>query len=327
MSEMVRDATTTPNAAPENPLAELANLRRRPILLINRDMDWDCVREVRRIADGLDSADDGLTVLLNSPGGDMGCVYRMLLALRGKADDIEVLVPGWAKSAATFFCLGADSIHMGRHGELGPLDTQIVDFSSGDETQTSALETFKTLEALLDYSVESLDMIVQFLIRSAPMDVTHALDNARPLFAAIASPLYRQIDPHELGEMGRYLSISEDYAERVMRRWAYENVDEEDRREMARQLIWDYPDHGFVIDLAEAREIGLKAERLDAESDMICETIIAISENSVKFQPYALNHGTTADTTHLEKENVAPISGPSAETPQAECRSPSLQKG
>ena len=312
------------SASIEDSLANLANLRGRPVLLINHDMDWDCVREVRRIADSIDNADK-LTVLLDSPGGDMGCVYRMLLCLRDKADDIEALVPGWAKSAATFFCLGADSIHMGRHGELGPLDMQIIDRSSGRTTRISALETFKTLEGLLGYSVDSLNAIVRFL-RDTPMDVPHAVDNAHQLFAAIASPLYSQIDPHELGEMGRYLSISEDYTERAMSRWAYSDRSYADRFEMARRLIWGYPDHGFVIDLTEAREIGLKAERLDAESDMICETIIAMSENSVKFQPHASteNH---ANISQAEEDNDIPVPEPETETTHAERPALAIQEG
>ena len=321
---MVNEDSLIESASLEDSLANLANLRRRPILLINRDMDWDCVREVRRIADGLGDT-DGLTVLLNSPGGDMGCVYRMLLALRGKTDDIEALVPGWAKSAATFFCLGADSIHMGRHGELGPLDMQIVDFSSGEATQVSALETFKTLEGLLNYSIDSLNAIVQFL-RDAPMDVPRAVDSAHQIFAAIASPLYSQIDPRELGEMGRYLSIGEDYAERAMRRWAYADRSYADRSEMARRLIWGYPDHGFVIDLTEAQEIGLKAERLDAESDMICETIIAMSENSVMFQRHASTENP-AKTSQMEKDNDIPAPESASETTQAERPALAIQEG
>ena len=303
----------------------LANVRKRSVLWINHDMNVDCVDKVRGIADDNLDSEDSLTVLLESPGGDIGCAYQMLLALRGRVDDIEALVPGEAKSAATFFCLGADSIRMGRYGELGPLDTQIVDLSSGKATQVSALETFKTLEGLLGYSMDSLNAIVRFL-RDAPMDIPHALERAHPLFAAIASPLYGQIDPHELGEMGRYLSISEDYAERAMRRWAYSDRSYADRFEMARRLIWGYPDHGFVIDLTEAREIGLKAERLDAKSDMLCETIIAMSEDSVKFQRHAAI-GAIANNSQAEKDNDIPVSESATETAQTERPALAIQEG
>ena len=107
--------------------------------------------------------------------------------------------------------------------------------------------------------------------------------------------------------MGRYLSISEEYSERVMRRWAYSDLSHPDRYEMARRLIWSYPDHGFVIDLIEAREIGLKAERLDSKSDMICKTIVAMSKDSVNFQQSAPNEAP-AQIPEAEKQNVAPES-------------------
>ena len=284
-------------------MEQLAERRERSVLCIDCAIDSRCVADARSIADAL-HAEERLTVLLNSPGGDIGSAYRMLLALRGKAGDIEVLVPGLAKSAATFFCLGADSIRMGRYGELGPLDPQILD-RSGSEIRVSALETFKALEYLISYSMNSLDTLIETLRNRTPMDFPHALGHAHPLFAAIASSLYGQIDPRELGGMGRYLSISEEYSMRVMRRWAYADLTDRDRREIAQRLIWDYPDHGFVIDLAEAREIGLKAEPMDAESDMICETILLMSADSVEFQRYSPSADANPNSK-TEKENDDP---------------------
>ena len=261
---------------------ELANLRGRPVLLINRDMDWDCVGNVRRIAYEL-GAVDGLTIALNSPGGDIEAAYRMILALRYKIANIETLVTGWAKSAATFFCLGADSIHMGRYAELGPLDPQIPD-RGGSAIPISSLETFKSIEYLLDYSMESLDAVIQLLLSGAQMDIPHAIEQAHPLFAAISTPLYSQVDPHELGQSGRLLAASQDYAMRVMRRWAYADLPEDEREMIARRLVWEYPTHGFVIDLTEAQEIGLNVEKMDDESDMICRKILAMSGDSVNIQ-------------------------------------------
>ena len=263
-------------------MQELANKRGRPVLLINHDMDWDCVGEVRRIAYELGAA-DSLTIALNSPGGDIEAAYRMILALRYEISNIETLVTGWAKSAATFFCLGADSIHMGRYGELGPLDPQIPDLS-GSAVPVSSLETFKSIEHLLDYSMESLDAVIQLLLSGAQMDIPHAIEQAHPLFAAISTPLYSQVDPHELGQSGRLLAASQDYAMRVMRRWAYADIPEEAREMIARRLVWEYPTHGFVIDLTEAQEIGLNVEKMDDESDMICRKILSMSGDSVEIQ-------------------------------------------
>ena len=277
------DESAAPRAADLSELMrELAKKRGRPVLLINRDMDWNCVGEVRRITHELGAA-DGLTIVLNSPGGDIEAAYRMILALRYEIANIETLVTGWAKSAATFFCLGADSIHMGRYGELGPLDPQIPD-PAGSAIPKSSLETFKSIEYLLDYSMESLDTIIQLLLSGSEMDIPYAIKQAPPLFAAISTPLYSHVDPHELGQSGRYLAASQEYAMRVMRRWAYADLPEEAREMIARRLVWDYPTHGFVIDLTEAQEIGLNAEKMDDESDMICRKILSTSGDSVAVQ-------------------------------------------
>ena len=178
-----------------------------------------------------------------------------------------------------FFCLGADAIYLGADAELGPLDAQIVD-RSGNSRDASALETFKALEQLLGYSLSTLDALTRHLMLTAEMDLPHAIDRTQQLFAAIVTPLYQQIDPHELGEAGRYLSEGEDYAMHVMKRWGYRDFTDIERSRIARKLVWDYPSHGFVIDVEEAKGIGLHAHELDLESDILCKTIVAAIEST-----------------------------------------------
>lgn len=258
----------------DNPTAldELATLRKRPVLYLNGDMDDDSLARVYSAIPQLENFDE-LSVLLVSDGGYIEATYRMVLALRQAVEDIEVLVPSYAKSAATFFCLAADSIHMGQYGELGPLDPQMID-RGGSEHPVSLLESFKALEHLLEHSMVSIHVIVELMHDISEMDVPNAIESSHPFFAAIAESLYSQVDPHELGESGRYLSESEEYAIRVMERWGYADMEEEDRLAIARRLVWDYPTHGFVIDLTEAKGMGLKAEPMDADLDDACLTIV-----------------------------------------------------
>ena len=122
--------------------------------------------------------------------------------------------------------------------------------------------------------MESLNGIIGLLQTIAPMDIPYAIDRSHQLFAAIVSPLYSQVDPHELGESGRSLSVSQAYAIRVMERWGYADRTENERMQIANRLILDYPTHGFVIDLHEAQAIGLNAEPMEAVSDAICRAIV-----------------------------------------------------
>jgi hypothetical protein len=253
-------------------LQALVDKRERPVLCFCGEIDQITVHSVRSIALQLREFDT-LSVLLDSPGGDIEDAYRIVLALRRYVKDIEVLVPRWAKSAATFFCLSANAVYMGQYGELGPLDPQRLTLR-GSAIPVSALESFNALEQLLSYSLDSLDGIVKRLLSNAPMDIPYALEHAHPLFAAVVSPLYSQVDPHELGEAGRSLAVSQEYAMRVMKRWGYSEIGDDERWRIAWRLTWDYPTHGFVIDLDEAQQIGLNVERLDEESDMLCHTIL-----------------------------------------------------
>jgi hypothetical protein len=261
-------------------LRELATLRQSPVLCLYHDqsageeLDDRCLQQVLDVAPQLEQSDK-LSIMIDSPGGDIESAYRIVKFLRQFAENVEVLVPNWAKSAATFVCLSADSIHMGPNGELGPLDPQTVD-PTGKARRISALETFKGMEHLRNYSLETLDAIVILLVRRSGMDIPYALEHAGSLFSSIVTPLYQQIDPHELGEFGRYLAVSEEYAMRVMQRWSYKDRDEQALKQIVSTLVWDYPTHGFVIDLHEARKLGLNAVALDKESNALCQTILSM---------------------------------------------------
>lgn len=269
------ESDATEDAVIENFLDDinaLANDRGRPALLLNRPMD-EFLNETGTFPAPLFGDFKQVSVLLNSQGGSATATYKMILTLRQYVDDIEVLVPREAKSAATLFCLGADTIYMGREGELGPLDPQVLD-RTGSGRRVSALESFIALEQLLEHSMDSFDAIVRMLLRNAPMDIPQSIERAERLLAAMLSPLYGQIDPHELGESGRYLAEIEAYAFRAMRRWGYSHMDESDIRQIVRRLVWTYPSHDFVIDLTEAQEIGLNAKPMSPASEEISKRIL-----------------------------------------------------
>ncbi len=68
----------------------------------------------------------GLDVLLASPGGSGEMALRMVQSMQNQCENVRVIVPDMAKSAATVLCLGADEIIMGPAGDLGPIDPQMI---------------------------------------------------------------------------------------------------------------------------------------------------------------------------------------------------------
>lgn len=63
-----------------------------------------------------------LALYLYSIGGVMETPWKVVTMLREFCDELEVLVPYRAYSAATMIAIGCDKIRMTRKGELGPID-------------------------------------------------------------------------------------------------------------------------------------------------------------------------------------------------------------
>ncbi|NMC19741.1 MAG: serine protease [Thermogutta sp.] len=66
-----------------------------------------------------------LDLILHSPGGSLEAAEAMVIYLRSKFSNIRVIVPQLAMSAATMIACAADTIVLGKHSFLGPIDPQI----------------------------------------------------------------------------------------------------------------------------------------------------------------------------------------------------------
>ena len=65
-------------------------------------------------------------LIINSPGGDGNVAEKIITMCRQRfTKSFNVIVPNFAKSAATMIALGSDKILMGYLAELGPIDPQL----------------------------------------------------------------------------------------------------------------------------------------------------------------------------------------------------------
>ena len=244
-------ATDESSSSFEQQLSEFANLSNEALLVLNSDINSECFRSVTNALAQIDGEHD-LYLILNSPGGSIEIAFWIAKAIREKCRNFDVMVPDSAKSAATLIALTADRVLLGQLGELGPLDPQMPD-PSGTGLR-SPLQIVKGLEFLRNYYLESFDVTVFFLLDRVSMDVSRTMDRAVELLSPIADSLYRSIDYRELGEASRDLAVSEAYASEAMRRWS--PLEEGVADSIVRQLVWEYPDHGHIIDVEEANRIG-----------------------------------------------------------------------
>jgi ATP-dependent protease ClpP protease subunit len=111
---------------------------------------------------------DCLDLIVVSPGGD-GTVAETLLDLLRKycSCTLRIVVPLYAKSAATLMALGADEIVMGETSELGPIDAQIG-IVEGNENQQVSADHF--LRARND-AVSNLASTEAHIVRAAEIQI------------------------------------------------------------------------------------------------------------------------------------------------------------
>ncbi|MBM2813723.1 MAG: Serine dehydrogenasease [Ignavibacteria bacterium] len=66
-----------------------------------------------------------LFVILTTSGGSSIAVERYVNILRNHYSEINFIIPDYAYSAGTIFCMSGDNIYMDYHSVLGPIDPQV----------------------------------------------------------------------------------------------------------------------------------------------------------------------------------------------------------
>lgn len=85
-----------------------------------------CEQQLRAALDALGpERRPSLAVILDTPGGIVEVVERMVTTIRFLYKDLKIVVPDQAMSAGTIFALSADRIMMDHLSCLGPIDPQI----------------------------------------------------------------------------------------------------------------------------------------------------------------------------------------------------------
>ena len=188
---------------------------------------------------GFDSGQRHLIVVVDSSGGDIDAAYNLaLLFQRYGHKRLTYIVPRWAKSAATLLVCSGNSVMMTPVSELGPLDPQI--------TRMNPLE--RRIESFSSLHIESTLELIRKEFAQGNADLAQGL-------------LQRLQFPITLGGFKQSLEIGKQYANKLLlSRMLKDNA--EAARQVATQLVEDYANHGFCINIDEARSLGLAVDEL-----------------------------------------------------------------
>lgn len=213
---------------------------------------------------------ENVTVFFCSCGGNPDAAFRMMRILQNVYSKITVIVFGECYSAATLFALGADKIIMADDAQLGPLDIQIL---KEDELSRISGECFRqallTLNAMSNMAFCDLFKKVKGCF-GFPLSTATASRIASEITIGLFAPITQKIEPEKLGEFVRAQAIGVHYGTRLMK----ERYTPLESQNIVSRLAYSYPSHSTVIDFREAIDMGLKAEKLNEDSDMAKQLVV-----------------------------------------------------
>lgn len=196
-----------------------------------------------------------IALLIDSCGGQARAAYEIAALFRRHCGGFTAVVPRMAKSAATLLTLGADNIILGEYGELGPLDVQVFDLER--QEKLSGLDEVHSLERLNAFAMTALDKVMVLFVNRTGMKAKTLLPHVTRFVADLTSPLFQRIDVVHYTQMSRALKEGEEYARRLLRCRLGEDVS----NAIARKLVENYPEHGFIIDTEEVERLGLRPSK------------------------------------------------------------------
>lgn len=186
-----------------------------------------------------------IDLLLHSPGGDIDAAEKLITLVRRRAGNapVRVVVPDFAKSAATLIALGADEIVMSDSSELGAIDPQIDLPSSNGHVSTMSAQSY--LDAFHLHAER---------LKDDPTDPVAAL-------------MLSKMEPAMVRKLERMVDRSKSIAESLL---AAMVKDPDRAKEIAAQLsdTTRWHSHGQMISQEAATGLGLTVSYLRPEDPL-----------------------------------------------------------
>lgn len=215
-----------------------------------------------------------ISLLLYTSGGDMLAPVRIVKLIRNHCDEFEVLVPYKAHSAGTLVCLGADTIVMGKLGELTPVDpTTGHPFNPQDPANP---------QQRLEVSVEDLNSYLLFAKEKADIKSEQMID--------VYKLLVEKLHPLSIGNAYRAYRMARLLTERLLWLHMDKEKDSEKIKKIIKEITGDITIHAYPIDRDEAADLGLKIEKAQDGLDKTMRELYEAYATEMKFgQPFHPN--------------------------------------
>jgi hypothetical protein len=242
--------------------ARLEKLRGRPLIVyvtssrqqVGQNMPLglmgsDAIPELLDQLTVIPSTVSKIDFLVVSQGGDPTVAWRAMSLLRERFKEVAVLVPQAAFSAATLLALGADEIVMHAHGNLGPVDPQIMVARKvpGSEQTVEQRFGYEELMGFLEFARNEAGLSDQEHIR------------------ALLQIFCQEVGAVPVGIAARSSLLSVSMGEKLLRMHMTGDGDAQKARTIAETLNRKFFHHGYPLGRKEAIDIGLKVSEPNPE--------------------------------------------------------------
>ncbi len=187
-----------------------------------------------------------LDLLLHSPGGNIDAAEKLITLIRKRAGNapVRVVIPDYAKSAATLIALGADTIVMSDSSELGVIDPQVEMPDANGHSQNLSAQSY--LDAFHLHSRN---------LREDPAD-------------PVALLMLSKMEPATVRKLERMTKRSRSIAEALLMSGMVKDTDEARRIAEVLSDTKKWHSHGQMIAQETARGLGLKISYLPPHDDL-----------------------------------------------------------
>ena len=230
-------------------------------------MAKDAVPELLDQLQALEASTKALDLLLVSDGGDPTVAWSIASLIRERVKKFAVLVPQAAYSAATLIALGADSIVMHPHGNLGPVDPQIRTIRKGEGGQTEQLQ----------FGAEDLNSFLRFTRETVGLTDQNHLAQMFEFFC-------KDVGSVQIGIAARSSQLSIMMGEKLLKMHMKGADQSQQAATIAEALNKNFFHHGYPVSRSEAKEIGLKIAEENSEVEDLLWRIWSSLEQEFDFR-------------------------------------------
>lgn len=255
---------------------------------LETQMAMDAVRKIHRHLEIIKTPkkETKIDLFIHSNGGDGIVPWRLVTLLREYCNELNVLVPHRAFSAATLTAIGANNIYMHPMGMLGPTDPKVTN-------EFNPMNPLNPREKL-GISVEDVISYISFVKEDVGIHHEDELIKSLEFLAG-----ENKIHPLALGNVKRFYAQSRMMAKKLLELHMDKKKEEHKINEIADSLNSKLYFHGHPINRQEAKEkLGLKVKNnpdgledamwklyLSYEQEMQLEKVFNPSVELKKTQP------------------------------------------